>query len=58
MAQEKIAQAEAQAIAEVRAAAADAAAVAAGKLIAARLDEKRSSGIVEAAIKELSEKLN
>ena len=42
VAQDKIAQAEAQAMAEIRALAADAAAAAAEKLIAARLDDKRA----------------
>ncbi len=58
MAQEKIAQAEAQAMADIRAAAADVAAAAAEKLIAARLDETRASAIIEQSIKDLPEKLN
>lgn len=58
MAQEKIAQAETQAMAEIRAAAADIAVAAAEKLIAARVDEKRSAALVEKSIQELPEKLN
>ena len=57
-AQEKIAQAEAAAMAEIRALAADAAAGAAEKIIAARMDPKRASGLVEQSIKDLSSKLN
>lgn len=58
VAQDKIAQAEEQAMAEIRGAAADAAAAAAEKLIAARLDEKRAGALIEASLKELSGKLN
>ena len=58
MAQEKIAQAEVQAMADIRAAAADIAASAAEKLIGARLDEKRAAAIIEQSIKDLPEKLN
>jgi F-type H+-transporting ATPase subunit b len=58
MAQEKIAQAEAQAMAEIRAAAADIATAAAEKLIAARLDETRASALIEKSLKDLPEKLN
>jgi F-type H+-transporting ATPase subunit b len=57
-AQDKIAQAEAQALADIRALAADMAVEAAEKLLAARLDEKRSSALVEGSIKDLSAKLN
>ncbi|HVZ69466.1 MAG TPA: ATP F0F1 synthase subunit B [Rhizomicrobium sp.] len=57
-AQEKIAQAEAHAMAEIRALAADAAAAAAEKLIAARMNEQRSASLVEASLKDLSSKLN
>jgi F-type H+-transporting ATPase subunit b len=57
-AQDKIAQAEAAAMAEIRALAADAAAAAAEKLIAARLDEKRAGALVEASLKDLGAKLN
>jgi len=58
MAKDRIAQAEAAALAEVRAMAADAAVAAAEKLIAARMDEKRSATLVEQSIKELPDKLN
>ena len=58
MAQDKIAQAESQAMAEIRELAADAAAAAAEKLIAARLDEKRASALIAASLKELPDKLN
>lgn len=57
-AQEKIAQAEAAAMAEIRALAADAAAGAAEKIIAARMDPKRASALVEQSINDLSGKLN
>jgi F-type H+-transporting ATPase subunit b len=57
-AQEKIAQAEAAALHEIRALAADAAVAAAEKLIAARMDEKRSGKLIEAGIQELGAKLN
>jgi F-type H+-transporting ATPase subunit b len=57
-AQDRIAQAEANAIAEIRAMAADAAAAAAGKLIAARLDEKKAAAIVAQSLGELPAKLN
>jgi F-type H+-transporting ATPase subunit b len=57
-AQEKIAQAEAAAMAEIRALAADAAAGAAEKIIAARMDPKRASALVEQSIKDLGGKLN
>ncbi len=57
-AQEKIAQAEAHAMAEIRSLAADAAVAAAEKLIAARLDEKRAALLIEDSIKELQGKLN
>ena len=58
MAKDKIAQAEAAALTEIRALAADTATAAAEKLIAARLDEKRAAELVEASIKELPENLN
>ena len=58
MAKEKIEQAEAAALTEIRALAADTAIAAAEKLIAARLDEKRSAALVEASIKELPDNLN
>ncbi|HEY2071414.1 MAG TPA: ATP F0F1 synthase subunit B [Rhizomicrobium sp.] len=57
-AQDKIAQAEAAAMAEIRALAADAAATAAEKLIAARLDEKRAAALISDSIKDLPGKLN
>jgi F-type H+-transporting ATPase subunit b len=57
-AQDKIAQAEAAAMAEIRALAADAAASAAEKLIAARLDEKRAGALIAESIKDLPGKLN
>jgi F-type H+-transporting ATPase subunit b len=57
-AQDKIAQAEAAAMAEIRALAADAAAGAAEKIIAARMDPKRASALVEQSIKDLGGKLN
>jgi F-type H+-transporting ATPase subunit b len=57
-AQEKIVQAEAHAMAEIRALAADAAASAAEKLITARLDEQRAGNLVSESLKDLSAKLN
>ncbi|HEY7978410.1 MAG TPA: ATP F0F1 synthase subunit B [Rhizomicrobium sp.] len=57
-AEDKIASAEAAAMAEIRALAADAAAAAAEKLITARLDEKRAGALVEASLKDLGAKLN
>jgi F-type H+-transporting ATPase subunit b len=57
-ARDKIAQAEAAALNEIRALAADAAVAAAEKLIAARLDEKRAGGLIAASIKGLGDKLN
>ena len=57
-AKDKIAQAEAAALNEIRALAADAAVSGAQKLIAARLDEKRASGLIDASIKDLGGKLN
>jgi F-type H+-transporting ATPase subunit b len=58
LAQDKIAQAEAQAMNDIRAMAADIATAAAEKLIAARLDEKRAAGLVEKSIQDLPGKLN
>jgi len=58
VAQDKIAQAESQAMAEIRALAADTATAAAEKLIAARLDEKRAGELISGSLKELSGKLN
>jgi len=57
-AEEKIAQAEAQAIAEVRSLAADAAVAAAEKLIAARLDDNRSADLIKRSLGEIPTKLN
>jgi len=57
-AQEKIAQAEAQAVAEIRALAADAAVAAAEKLIAARLDDSRTADLVKRSLGEIPSKLN
>jgi F-type H+-transporting ATPase subunit b len=57
-AQDKIAQAEAAAMNEIRALAANAAAGAAEKLIAARMDEKRAAALIETSIKDLGGKLN
>ena len=57
-AEEKIAQAEAQAVADVRAIAADAAITAAEKLIAARLDDTRAAELVKRALGEIPSKLN
>ena len=57
-AKDKIVQAEAAALNEIRALAADAAVSGAQKLIAARLDEKRASGLIDASIKDLGSKLN
>jgi F-type H+-transporting ATPase subunit b len=57
-AQDKIAQAEATALNEIRALAADSAVNAAQKLIAARLDETRAKTLIADSIKGLGEKLN
>jgi F-type H+-transporting ATPase subunit b len=57
-AKERIAQAEANAIAEIRALAADAAAAAATRLIAARLDEKKGEALISQSIGELTSTLN
>jgi F-type H+-transporting ATPase subunit b len=57
-AQDKIAQAEAAAMAEMRALAANTAASTAEKLIAARMDEKRAAALIESSIKDLGAKLN
>ena len=58
MAKEKIAQAEAQALSEIRGLAADAAVAAAGKLILARIDEARASALIHDSIAGLPGKLN
>ncbi len=57
-AQDKISQAEAAAMNEIRALAANAAAGAAEKLIAARMDEKRAAALIEGSVKDLGAKLN
>jgi F-type H+-transporting ATPase subunit b len=57
-AEDKIAQAEAQAVADVRAVAADAAIAAAEKLITARLDDTRAAELVKRALGEIPSKLN
>lgn len=57
LAQERIAQAEARAIAEIRAAAIDLAIAAARQVIAAELDEARRAALVDAAIAELPRQL-
>jgi F-type H+-transporting ATPase subunit b len=57
-AQDKIAQAEAQALNEIRGLAADTAVNAARKLIAERLDEGRAQSLIADSIKGLGDKLN
>ena len=57
-AKDKIAQAEAAALAEIRSMAADAATAAAEKLIVARMDAKRTGTLIAESIKDLSSKLN
>lgn len=57
-AHDRIAQAERQALLEIRALAADAAAAAAEKLIASRLDEKHAGALIEKSLKDLPSKLN
>ena len=57
-AQDRIAQAERQALLEICALAADAAAAAAEKIISSRLDEKRAGALIEASLKDLPAKLN
>jgi F-type H+-transporting ATPase subunit b len=58
MAEQQIAQAEARAMAEIREAAANAAAAAAEKLIAAHLDDAKSRALIDSSIKDLGTKLN
>ncbi len=58
LAQQQIANAEAQAIAEIRALAADAATKAAEKIITARLGEQGASALVSQSLKDLTAKLN
>jgi F-type H+-transporting ATPase subunit b len=57
-AQDKIAQAEAHAMAEIRASAADIAARAAEKLIAARMDDGRANRLIDESLKDLPSRLN
>jgi len=57
-AQERIAQAEAQAVAEVRALAAEAAVAAAERLIADRLTADRAKALIDDAVRQLPAKLN
>lgn len=57
-AQDRIARAEAQAMAEIRSMAADAAASAAATIIAAKLDENQASALIDGSIKDLGGKLN
>lgn len=56
-AQDKIAQAEAHAVAEIRALAADAAVDAAKSLIAARIDAQKAGALISQSLKELPAKL-
>jgi F-type H+-transporting ATPase subunit b len=58
IAENKIAQAEAQALAEVRSAAADAAVAAAERILARRMDEKVANDLIAGAIKDLERKLS
>ncbi|HTY69132.1 MAG TPA: F0F1 ATP synthase subunit B [Alphaproteobacteria bacterium] len=58
MALQRIAQAEQQALAEVRAAAVDIAIAATGKLLSEKLDAAQQDALVDGAIKELQGKLN
>jgi F-type H+-transporting ATPase subunit b len=57
MAEERIAQAEAKALAEVRAAAIDVAIAAAREVIAAQVDERRGAAMIDAAIVALPQRL-
>jgi F-type H+-transporting ATPase subunit b len=57
-AQDKIAQAEAAALSEIRNLSADAATAAAEKLILTRLDAKRAGDLIAQSIKDLTSKLN
>jgi F-type H+-transporting ATPase subunit b len=58
LAEQQIAQAEARAMLEIREAAANAAAAAAEKIIAATLDDARSRALIDSSIKDLGTKLN
>lgn len=57
-AEDKITQAEAQAVADVRKHAADVAINAAGKIIAARMDDARSKALVQESLRALPDTLN
>ena len=58
MAEDKIAQAEAQAIADVRSAATDAASAAASEVIRARMTETKGDALIDASIRDLRTKLH
>lgn len=58
MAEEKIAQAEAQAIADVRSAATDAASAAASEVIRAKMTEAKGDALIDASIRDLRTKLH
>jgi F-type H+-transporting ATPase subunit b len=58
VAEQKIAQAEAQAVADVKAAAADAAVAAAQAIIGERMDPARAASLADAAIRDLKGRLN
>jgi F-type H+-transporting ATPase subunit b len=58
LAEQQIAQAEARAMLEIREAAANAAAAAAEKIIAATLDESKSRALIDSSIKDLGTNLN
>lgn len=58
LAEEKIARAEAQAVADVRSAAVDAAVLAAGTLIGSRLSPQSGNSLIDKGIAELGSKLN
>jgi len=58
LAEQQIAQAEARAMLEIREAAANAAAAAAEKIIAATLDDAKSRALIDSSIKDLGTKLN
>ncbi len=57
MAEDKIAQAEASALAEVKAAAADAAVAAAGRILSGRIDAAKGAAIIDGSIREMRAKL-
>ena len=58
MAEQKIAQAEAEAIADVRAAATEAATAAAGEIIRAKMNEAKGDALIDASIRDLRTKLH